>query len=63
MNKKMFIILSTIGGQIGLNAEQVKSMAASGDLDDRYQLCKGCRMVSCDRCQIAYSQEKNKAPM
>lgn len=63
MNKQMFIILSTIGNQVGLNANQVKDMAVNGALNDRYQLCKGCRMVTCDRCQIAYSQEKNKAPM
>ena len=62
MNKQMLIILGAIGSKVGLNADQVKDLTVSGELNHRYQLCKDCRMA-CDRCQISYRQVKNKAPM
>lgn len=48
------IILSVIAGKVGLSISQVEAEAAKGTLNDRVLMCQGCRMQSCDRCQIAF---------
>lgn len=48
------IILSVIAGKVGLSVSQVEDEAVKGTLSDRVLICQGCRMQSCDRCQIAF---------
>ena len=48
------IILGVIAGKVGLSISQVEEEAIKGTLGDRVLMCNGCRMQSCDRCQIAF---------
>lgn len=58
MDKALMIVLSSIGNRCGLTVNQVIEEANTNSISERYDMCKGCRMTSCDRCQIAFSQKK-----
>lgn len=57
MDKATRLILNVIGQKVGLTVEQVKDEASLGTLGDRYQMCKGCRISDCSRCQISFNQK------
>lgn len=56
-DKALSLVLDVIGERVGLTASQVKEQAEAGTLSDRYQACSTCRVRSCSRCQIAFSQQ------
>lgn len=57
MDKATRLILKVIGEQVGLTADQVKDEASLGTLGYRYEMCKGCRISDCSRCQIAFNKK------